>query len=400
MILKGIRVVDTTRWAFGPFAATCLADMGAEVIKVEDPVSGDGTRYVHKTRDIPMGTSNPLVDLLNRGKKGFAVALDKPKGREVFSRLIKTTDVFMTAQRPHSLKKLGIDYETLREINPRLIYAVCGAFGEKGPQSDKPAWDGSAFARSGLMHIMQDKNTPPPVPPQGMGDLVASVTMAYGIMLALFNRGRTGQGQKVDVSLLGTMVTIMEALCMQITLATGRDFPQFDSSNPTNPLNHTYKTKDGRWLLLNMHHTDPFWHVFCETVGITELEHDKRFSGHEALCDHSHEVVAILQEVFSRKELSEWVIILGKTDMVWAPVQTLQEAYNDPQILENEFVVPYNHPNHGLGKTIGLPIKLSGVTPQIDYRSPQLGQHTEEILLQLGYSWEDIESLKNENVIP
>lgn len=398
MVLKGIRVVDSTRWAFGPYAATCLADMGAEVIKVEDPVSGDGSRYVHKTRELSMAASNPMFDLLNRGKRGFAVSLDKEKGREVFSRLIKTADVFMTAQRPHSLKKLGIDYETLRAINPRLIYAVCGAFGEKGPQADKPAWDGSAFARSGLMHIMQDKQGCPLPPPQGMGDLVASVTMAYGIMTALFHRERTGQGQKVDVSLLGTMVTVMEALCMQITLTTGIDFPQFDSSNPTNPLNHTYRTKNGRWLLLNMHHTDPFWHTFCETVGITEFEHDKRFSKHEALCDHSRDMVAILQEVFAKKQLSEWVKILGKTDMVWAPVQTLQEAHNDPQVVENEFVASGDD-LEGLPRTVGFPLKLSEVHLKSNYAAPQLGQHTEEILLELGFSWKEIEHLKDERVI-
>jgi len=345
-----------------------------------------------------MAAGNPMFDLLNRGKKGFAVSLDKERGKEVFRRLIKTADVFMTAQRPRSLKKLGIDYDTLRAINPRLIYAVCGAFGEKGPQSDKPAWDGSAFARSGLMHIMQDRQGIPLPPPQGMGDLVASITMAYGIMTALYHRERTGQGQRVDVSLLGTMVTVMEALCMQIALSTGIDFPQFNSAHPTNPLNHTYRTKDGRWLLLNMHHTDPFWHTFCETVGITEFEHDRRFSKHEALCDHSRDMVAILQEVFAKKELSEWVEILGKTDMVWAPVQTLQEAHNDPQVIENEFVASYEHPG-GRRKTVGFPIKLSGVSHQSNHRAPELGQHTEEILLQLGYSWEEIQHLKDERII-
>ena len=147
-----------------------------------------------------------------------------------------------------------------------------------------------------------------------------------------------------------------------------------------------------------MHHTDPFWHTFCETVGITEFEHDKRFSKHEALCDHSREMMAILQEVFAKKELSEWVKILGKTDMVWAPVQTLQEAHNDPQVVENEFVASDDGPE-GLRRTVGFPLKLSGVRLKSNYTAPQLGQHTEEILLELGFSWKEIEHLKDERVI-
>lgn len=400
MVLQGIKVIDTTRWAFGPFCATCLSDMGADVIKVEDPESGDGVRYVHKTRDLPLGTSNPMVELLNRGKRGLAVRLDKEQGREILYRLIKTADVFMTAQRPRSQKKLGIDYETLRRINPRIIYAVCGAWGEKGPLRDKPAWDGSAFARSGLMYILQDKSGYPPVCPPGMGDLVASISMAYGITMALFHRERTGKGQKVDVSLLGSMITVMEALCLQVSLTTDKDYPQYDSNKPGNPLNFTYRTKDNRWILLNMHHTDKFWHVFCEAVDITQYENDKRFSDHITRCEHSLELKAILDEAFLKKDLAQWVDIFEKTDLVWAPIQTLKEAWNDPQVVENEFVVSYTDPiTKKERKTPGAPFKLSEIKPEINFATPELGQHTEEILVELGYSWKEIESLKHEKII-
>lgn len=341
-----------------------------------------------------------MFELLNRGKKGFAVNLTTAQGKKVLHKLVEKADVFMTAQRPHSLKKLGIDYESLKAVNPRLVYAVCGAFGEKGPQADKPAWDGAAFARAGLTHIIQDKQGVPTPPPQGMGDLVSSVTMAYGVMLALFHRERTGVGQKVDVSLLGTMVTVMEALCMQITATTGIDFPQFDSSRPTNPLNQAYRTRDGRWLLMNMHHTDAFWHVFCEAIGITEFEHDARFVKHEVLCDHSREAVAVIQNAFLKKDFAEWIETFEKTDMVWSPIQTLKEAQADPQFIENEFVVAYQDAEGRDAKTIGYPVKLSAVKPAATFAAPQLGEHTEEILLGLGYNWDEITELKNANIIP
>ncbi len=151
-------------------------------------------------------------------------------------------------------------------INPRIIYAICGACGERGPLRDKPAWDGAAFAKSGLIHILQDKNGYPPVCPPGMGDLVAGISMAYGIAM---HCERTGKGQKVDVSLFGSMITAMEVLFLQVSLATGKDYPQYDSSKPGNPLNFTYPTKDNRWILINMHHTNEFCSIFCETVGIT-----------------------------------------------------------------------------------------------------------------------------------
>lgn len=399
MILKGIRIIDATQWAFGPYCAALLCDLGAEVIKVEEPESGDGGRHVAKVRDYSFAKNNPFFEILHRGKKGFAINLKSQKGREILLELVGTADIFITAQRPHSLKKLGIDYETLKISNPRLIYALCGSFGQKGPLADKPAWDGSAFAMSGLTYTMQDKQGVPIPPPQGMGDLASSVTMAYGIMSALFHRERTGEGQKVEVSLFGTMVTVLGALCMQATTRTGMNFPQFDSSKSVNPMLQNYRTKDNRWLLLNMHQTDPYWHSFCETIGLSQYEHDPRFEGHSALCDHSKEATEVIQEVFLKKTLQEWIEILSKTDLVWAPIYKMEEAQDHPQIIENEFVVSYQDREGRKIKTVGSPVKWSGVKLEIEYTAPELGQHTEEILLELGYNWDDIAKLKDDRVI-
>jgi crotonobetainyl-CoA:carnitine CoA-transferase CaiB-like acyl-CoA transferase len=379
--LEGIRVVDTTRWAFGPFVGASLADMGAEVIKVEDPISGDGSRWVHKSRDVPVETErNPVFELLNRGKKGIAIDLNKEKGREILYRLVKTADIFLTAQLPKSALKLGINYEKLREINPHLIYAHCGAWGDKGPAREAPAFDGSAFARSGLMHIIGERGGPPTNCPHGMGDLVGSMTMAYGIMLALRYRELTGKGQKVEVSLFGTMITVMEAMSQEISLHANVDYPQYSRTNPTNALSNTYQTKDGRWLFLNMHQTDPYWHRFCQAVGIGKWENDPRFKD-------------------SQRGLSYWVGRLEGTGIPFAPVQTVREVWDDPQVLANEYIVSYKHPTLGRQRTVGFPFRLSDLSLQVNRNVPELGQDTEEILLQLGYSWEEMQGLKQEQVI-
>lgn len=398
--LEGIRVVDTTRWAFGPFIGTCLADMGAEVIKVEDPISGDGSRWVHKSRDIPIEAEhNPMFEFLNRGKKGLAIDLNKEEGKEILYRLVKTADIFLTTQLPKSVLKLGIDYESLSEINPRLIYAYCGAWGSKGPNCEAPAFDGAAFARSGLMHIIGEKGYPPPFCPHGMGDMVSSITMAYGIMLALLQREHTGKGLKVEVSLFGTMITIMEAICLEMCLRADRDYPQQSRTGPTNALSNTYQTRDGRWLFLNMHQTDPYWHDFCQVVGIAQWENDPRFRDHFARCDNVNDLRVILEETFSQKNLSDWVKKLDGMGIPWAPVQTIQEVWKDPQVLANEFIVSYEHPTLGLQRTVGLPLKMSDVSPKINYQTPELGQDTEEVLLDLGYDWEEIQNLKEEKII-
>jgi crotonobetainyl-CoA:carnitine CoA-transferase CaiB-like acyl-CoA transferase len=398
--LEGVRVVDTTRWAFGPFVSACLADMGAEVIKVEDPISGDGSRWVHKSRDVPVETErNPVFELLNRGKKGVAIDLNKERGKEILYRMVKTADIFLTAQLPKSALKLGIDYERLREINPRLIYAHCGAWGDKGPAREAPAFDGSAFARSGLMHIIGEKGNPPPNCPHGMGDLVGSMTMAYGIMLALRYRELTGKGQKVEVSLFGTMITVMEAMSQEISLHANVDYPQYSRTSPTNALSNTYQTKDGRWLFLNMHQTDPYWHKFCQAAGIGQWENDPRFKDHFTRCDNVNDLRLILEETFSQRDLSDWVKCLEGTGFPWAPVQTIQEVWDDPQVLANDYIVSYEHPTLGRQRTVGFPVKLSDLSLQINRNVPELGQNTEEILLQLGYSWEEMQGLKQEQVI-
>ena len=398
--LENIRVVDMTRWAFGPFVGACLADMGAEVIKVEDPVTGDGSRYVHKSRDIPLeDLNNPTFELLNRGKKSITIDMMQEQGREVLYSLVKTADVFITAQLPKSTVKLGIDYETLSGINSRLVYVHCGSWGSKGPLRDAPAFDGSAYARSGLMYITGEKDSPPPNCPMGMGDLVGSVTTAYGIMTALFHRERTGKGQKLEVSLFGTMITVMETLCLQVSLQARQDYPQQSRSSGGTALNNTYKTRDGRWLLLNIHQTDPYWHEFCERVGLTSIENDPRFYNHLARDDHADELRTILDDQFATKDLSDWTALMEGASFPWSPVRTLMELWDDPQALENDYIVSYTHPTRGPQKTVGLPVKLSDVSPDINYQAPELGQNTEEILLELGYNWDDIQKFKEQKII-
>lgn len=400
MPLEGIRVLELTQFAFGPRTAGFLVEMGAEVTKIENPQGGDPVRGLLALKGIPMyeGAYNAYFEQNHRGKRGIALDLRHERGREVAHRLIETSDVFVTNLRVSGLERLGMDYGTLSSINPRLIYAVGTGWGLKGATRDRGAFEGTGFARSGLVTSFVEPGMLPPQCPPAVGDYMAATFLAYGIMLALFHRERTGEGQMVHTSLLASMLKT-GSLCIDTSLVTGRDMVGV-AHDAENAFYNCYRTKDDRWIQLALIQDERAWGEFCKAVGIQHLEHDPRFATAEARVENRVELVSALDEVFLSRTQSEWIEDLEQYRFPWAPVRYFTELTSDQQVLDNDYLVTVDDPVAGEVRVVGACIDLSKSPGRIaGSKGPELGQHTEEVLLELGYTWDDIASLKEGGVI-
>lgn len=400
--LEGIRVIEMGLAVLSPHTGAHMADMGAEVIKVEHPAGGDLARAMTAIRQVTAaakpGMMNFLFEQENRGKKGVTADLNFPEGVEIVHKLVKTADIFLTNYQLEVLNKLKVDYDTLSRLNPRLIYALATGWGMKGPDKDKPAFDFVAFARSGVMGTMGEPNSIPPSCLPGFGDHITATTLAYGIMVALYHRERTGEGQLVHTSLLGGL-TEAASLNLQSCLSTGQDMPNISRNTAGNPLWNFYRTRDGRWLQLAMLQTDRHWHDFCEALELQHLENNPKFKAHDNRLANNVELIKILDEVFLKRTYPEWESRFSGKNIIRGLVTRFLEQSKDPQLIENGQIVKYQHPAYGEITTVGPPVQFSKTPGQVRGPAPQLGEHTEEVLLDLGYSWEDIGNLKDKKVI-
>lgn len=398
MPLERIRVVDFTQWAAGPSACAILADWGAEVIKLEHPQGGDPSRGILAYKVLPFTSFNLVLELDNRGKKSLAVDMKLDQGREIVHKLIEKSDVFVTSFLPDNLRRLKLDYETLSQINPKLIYARISAYGERGPEKERGGYETTAYAaRGGFMMSTGEPGSPPIKLPRGLGDHQAAMYLAGGITLALFVRERTGIGQEVNLSLLGTSTWGFQ-YDVAATLSSGQDLPWLSRKEETNPLCNSYETKDGKWLQLMMMQTDLYWREFCKVLEIEHLEHDLSFDSHEKRCENNVLLISILDKNFVTKTRDEWARRLDAYSLIWGPCQTIYEVVTDPQVIENEYVVDVDHPIYEKIKLVASPVQLSKTSVKIRSAAPELGQHTEEILLEIGYTWDDIIKLKEQRV--
>lgn len=397
MPLEGIKVVECTGFLMGPRAGAHLADMGAEVIKIEHPQGGDPTRAGRGGMLPPPTGLIYAFELENRGKKSITLELSKEQGRKIAYQLIERADVFLSNYQLGVLQRLGLDYETLSRINPRLIYALGTGWGLKGPHKDRPAFDYAVWARSGLMDAMGEPASPPVVCRPGFGDHITAVLLDYAILLALFHRERTGEGQMVHVSLLSGLVDAA-ALSLQAHLSTGKKVSRVSRLDNGNPLWNFYETQDHQWIQFAMAQSDRHWHDFCLALGIENLEHDPRFDSHEARYKNCRELVVILDPILASRPRREWEERLEGKNVIWAFVTPYSEVAEDPQLWENGHLVEIDHPQVGRTRIVGVPIQLSK-SPGKPGTAPELGQHTEEILLELGYTWGDILRLKDEEII-
>ncbi len=399
--LDGIRILDWTQWQMGPVATAMLADLGASVIHIENRVTGDAGRALNPTMWTMPHERNAYFEVNNRGKKSITVDLQKEKGKEIIYRLVRDSDVFVHNYRQGVPERLKMDYETLYQLNPKLIYVAASGYGPKGPEAGEPAFDYLGQARSGIMHMMGDSDAPPQVLGGGFADQMGAIMTAYGVLTALLVRERQGIGQKVDVSHLGSMMALQGlAISMWLYL---RPEPRQGMSrkNARNPLWNHYLCKDGRWIVLGMLQPDRQWSAVCQALGIEHLEKDPRFEDQVKRAENSEEIIAIMDEVFITKSASEWMKILKEAgDIICTPIQRIPDLVNDSQVLANDYIIDYNHEVLGPLKAVGIPIQLSKTPGEVKCEAPEFGQHTEEVLIEIGgYSWEEIAELRNEEVI-
>ena len=378
-----------------------LADMGAEVIKIETRDTGDPGRYLttgwFEGIDSNGVSLNYYWENNNRNKKSLAIDLKTEEGLEVLYRLIEKSDAFVTNFREKSLIRLGLGYEKVHEINPKLVYSLGWGFGAKGPDATRPAADMAAQARGGIMS--QSFSPAPRFVWGGLADQTGAFMLCLGTTMGLLTRERTGIGQKVEESLFGTQLAV-GALMAQGTLFSGK-VPAEYTRKALSPFWNVYKCKDNKWLAVSVLELDRYWPLLCQVLELEWLLEDPRFKkGEDRVTTYRDELIDLLDDAIIKKTRDEWTEILNKTEIIWAPVQDYIDALTDPQAIENEYVVEYDHPNAGKVKVLGLPLKFSETPGKIRHLAPELGQHTEEVLTEtLGYSWDEVESLKGKQVI-
>ncbi len=401
--LDGIKVVETAQVAAGPMAGRLLTDWGADVIHIEHPERGDILR-ASRAAGLRVGKTiisdiNFEAETFNRNKRSVTLDLSREGGRGILYRLLEKADVLISNFRPRELKKFNMGYETLSQLNPGLIFANITGYGRKGPDRDLPGYDTTSyFARTGILHLLQVPGTVPPFPPMAMGDNVAGLALAFGILLALLMRDKTGMGQEVDVSLFQAGLFALSA-DVAGSLVTGQDRRQSERKDLNNPLNTVYQTKDGRWLMLSVTQPDAYWSRFCQAIDREDIEHDPRFELFEPRIENHAALFPIVEEVFLGKTLDEWKVRLNEAGLPWGPIQNLPEVTADPQARANDFFVAYDHPTHGHIEVVANPVKLGQVKARVTRPAPEFGQHTEEVLLEHGYTWADIAQFKEQGLI-
>ena len=402
-VLEGIRVLDWTQWQQGPVCSMTLGDMGADVIKIEERVGGDGARGMMAIAGAMvsdgLGSRNVYFEMANRNKRSITLDLKKEKAREIVHGLVVKSDVFIHNFRSSAVGKLELDYETLFRLNPSLVYANCSGWGPKGPDRDARAFDFAAMARSGYLNMVTEPGRPPWFPQGGLADQMGAITTTMGILAALVNRERTGLGQRVDSSILGGMSYLLAFSAGFYTIA-GLRFRWQRRENAGNPLWNYYMCSDGRWIAMVMLTPDLYWPAFCRTLGIEAWEKDSRFDTMAARSANCEELIAILDEKFASRTSQEWAKLLRDNDLIFSVLNTIEEFTDDPQALANEYFTEFDHPTWGRTKMPGFPVGFSRTPCSVSGGAPELGQHTEEVLVDiLGYTWEDIAILKKEEVI-
>jgi crotonobetainyl-CoA:carnitine CoA-transferase CaiB-like acyl-CoA transferase len=402
-ILEGIKVLDMGHVVAVPAACAMMGDWGAEVIKIE-PHAGDMLRglkrMVVENGAIKIYETWPLwyINLLNRNKRGLALDIKKDEGRAILYRLVERADVFLSNYETGALKNLKCDYATLSQINPRLVYGVLTGYGTVGPDKDERGFDFTAgWARTGIQYIIGEPGTPPPPQRGGMIDRVASGFMVAAIMAALLKRTETGRGQELAFSLYHTGVWVL-ADDIQAALS-GFPVLKHERTKPGSPLWSNYQAKDGRWFQLAMLQSDLQWPGFCRAINRPDLENDPRCNSMEMRMLHSEEIVRIIDDILIIKTRTEWEKIFRENGVIYGRIETPEEVVRDPQAEVNNFFADIHIPAVGEGKLVTTPVKFNQYPTSIRMPAPEIGEHTEEILLELDYGWEDIARFKEHGVI-
>jgi crotonobetainyl-CoA:carnitine CoA-transferase CaiB-like acyl-CoA transferase len=400
-VLSGVRVLEVAAWTFVPSAGAVLAEWGAEVIKVEPRNGGDPQRGLVTMGivDGGGGSVNYMIEIPNRGKKSIGVDLLTPGGQEVVRELAKTCDVFLTSYLPNRRRKMGIDVADIQAVNPSIVYVRGSGHGPKGPDSDKPGYDGvSYWARGGIARVLTEDAQELVRSRPAFGDLLGGMTIAGGIAAALYKRATTGKGSVVDVSLLGLAAWNLSPDVAVSQIHGGSAIPKYGHADAPNPLVGTYRTKDGRHVQLMMLQLDKFYAEAMQVIGLPELIDDVRFAEPAARYDNRVALIALLDEAFAKRTLAQWREALAGLSGAWGIVQTPGELCRDPAVTANGYIaqtttmngVPYAMPTN--------PVQFDE-TPVVPPGAPEHGQHTEEVLMDAGMEWDVIEKYKEAGAI-
>jgi crotonobetainyl-CoA:carnitine CoA-transferase CaiB-like acyl-CoA transferase len=397
--LDGVRVVEISMFQQGPVAGMRLGDLGADVIKVE-PKAGDPGRGFMRIIGAMVGLTgrNYYFEHCNRNKRGIVLDLRSAQGMEAMLRLIDTADVFLNNMSIQAPERMGLGPEALLARNPRLIYAHASGWGRKGPDADDYSFDYTGIARSGLMMSCGEKGAPPTQILPGIGDEMGGLACAWAVTAALYAREKTGKGQVVDTSLMGSVIAML-GLIMSAPAIMGQEFPREIRGQAGNAMYNHYRCKDDQWIALAHLQPDRYWPKVCEALDLEELFSDPRFETIEARSKNARELVAIFDQRFATRPRNEWLDIFTRASCICTPVQTPTEVSNDPQALANDYFVHLNHPIHGNTKMVGFPWVFSDTPASCRLPAPELGEHTEEILAEIGYAPSEIGEMRRKEVI-
>ncbi len=391
--LDGITVLDLSRVLAGPLCTMMLADLGAEVIKVERPGEGDETREWGPPW---AGTESAYYLCVNRNKRSITVDLKKEEGKEIIRRLARTADVVVENFKTGTLEKLGLGYDDLIEISPRLVYCSITGYGQTGPDRDLPGYDFAIQGRGGIMSITGESDGPPMKVGLAIVDVTAAMNAAVAILAALRARDILGRGQKIDISLLDTQVAWLVNRASNYLVGDSEP-KRYGNAHPNIVPYETFKAKDKHFNLAVGN--DAQFSRLCDILGAPDLCADPRFSTNPARVQHRSEVVAVLSEHFTTRSADEWLDLFKAGKIPAGPINTIPEVLADPHVIARDMVVQMPHPTAGTVRLVGSPLKLSATPPRYRRHPPLLGEHTREVLIELGFSEGEAVSLREGGVV-
>ncbi|CAN7526441.1 CoA transferase [Phenylobacterium sp. LjRoot225] len=397
----GVRVVELAQFVFVPGGGAILADLGAEVIKIEEPKGGDPYRSLKINDGRQTASANLAMEQNNRGKKSLAVDLKTPEGREVFLRLIATADVFLTSIRPDAIERLGLGVEALRAHNPKLIYVRGNGTGFRGPQANRAGYDASCFwARGGFAEALRPQGAAQPISPRpALGDHAGSTNIALGIAAALFRRERTGEPSLIEVSLLSTATWILSADIV-MSKVPGYNERVANSNVTRQPLTRAYRCADDRWIQLMFLDPDRYWPGLCQRLGRPELAQDPRYASVDLRSEHGLELHAVLAEIFAEQPARSWGEAFAGWDAPWEFIQSISEVAEDPEVIANGHFFDVEVSDGTKVQLVTGPVSVDGsARPAHPRRAPLKGEHTMELLGDAGVDRATLEQLQKTGVL-